>query len=377
MTTHPSAGSDNWHLVTNVNEIASPAVLVYPDRIAANLRRMIDVAGGAHRLRPHVKTHKLPQVIQMKLDAGITKFKTSTVAETEMTAEAGGKDILLAMQPVGPNVDRLIELIRRYEDAHIAAIVDEESVVQEIARAADEAGQTVSLYVDLNVGMNRTGCCPITRAPGLYQVIDRSAGVVAAGLHAYDGHLHEPDLAKRSQQTETAFAPMWRLIDQLKLSGFDPPDVVVSGTPTSAIMAQQHSSVSVSAGTTVLWDAGQISVCPDLDYLHAAVLITRVISRPAPNVICVDLGHKAVASEMMPPRVTLLGLEDARPIAHSEEHLVLEHSRADEFPVGTVLYGLPTHICPTMALHQFVHCIRDGRAIERWHVTARDRCRSI
>jgi D-serine deaminase-like pyridoxal phosphate-dependent protein len=92
-------------------------VLVYPDRIQANLQRMITMAGAAERLRPHVKTHKLPQIIQMKLAAGIRKFKASTIAEVEMTLAAGGRDILLAYQPVGPNVRRLAALMRRYPDA--------------------------------------------------------------------------------------------------------------------------------------------------------------------------------------------------------------------------------------------------------------------
>jgi D-serine deaminase-like pyridoxal phosphate-dependent protein len=142
------------------------------------------------------------------------------------------------------------------------------------------------------------------------------------------------------------------------------------------MMAAEH-DIEVSSGTSVLWDAGQPTFTPPLDIQNAAVLLARVISRPTGNRICLDLGHKAVASEMQPPRVTLFGLEEARAVMHSEEHLVLETERAGDFPPGTVLYGVPTHICPTVALQSEVWCVRNQRATEKWPVVARTRCLTI
>ena len=104
--------ASDWFVIANAESIASPALLLYPDRIEQNLQHMIAMAGGVDRLRPHVKTHKLPQVIALKRAAGIHKFKVSTIAEAEMTAAAGGEDILLAYQPVGPNVERLVDAVR-------------------------------------------------------------------------------------------------------------------------------------------------------------------------------------------------------------------------------------------------------------------------
>ncbi|MEO6626862.1 MAG: alanine racemase, partial [Burkholderiaceae bacterium] len=95
-----------WYEISNAADIPSPTLLLYPSRIEQNLQRMISMAGGVSRLRPHVKTHKLPQIIAMKRAAGIHKFKVSTIAEAEMTAASGGEDILLAYQPIGPNVER-------------------------------------------------------------------------------------------------------------------------------------------------------------------------------------------------------------------------------------------------------------------------------
>lgn len=362
----------DWYKISNEDEVASPALLVYPDRIAENIQRMIKSAGGAEHLRPHVKTHKMPQIIAMKLAAGITKFKVATIAEAEMTAAAGGKDILLSHQQVGPGVHRFVELVKAFPHTRFATLADNLATVQAFSRAAQAAGVTLELYVDLNVGMNRTGVVPGDEAAAVYRAIADSPGLKAAGLHAYDGHLRNADHEALVRDTEKAFQPLWALVERLRKEGYEVPKIAASGTPTFPLLAK-HADVEVGCGTTVLWDFGQPEASPDLDFLNAAVLLTRVISKPSPGCLCLDLGHKAVASEMPHPRVKLFGLEDANFVMHSEEHLVLETPRADEFPVGTVFYGLPRHICPTVALHHDVWVVREGKAVERWEVTARRR----
>jgi len=123
----------------------------------------------------------------------------------------------------------------------------------------------------------------------------------------------------------------------------------------------------------VFWDAGYAKKLPDLNFLPAAVLLTRVVSKPAANRLCLDLGHKAVASEMPQPRVLFLNLPEATPVMHSEEHLVVETPQANEVAVGDVLYALPWHVCPTVALHEEVFAVENGHARGRWQVTARRR----
>lgn len=365
-----------WYEVLNVNEVPSPSILVYPDRIDFNLQMMIDQAGDVRKLRPHVKTHKLPEIVRMKMAHGITKFKTSTIAEAEMVAMQGGPDVMLAYQPVGPNVARLLKLIQTYPQTRFSAIVDCVDSLSVIAAAACEANTSVRLFVDLNVGMDRTGIDPGDDAFDLFMRIATIDGVDAAGLHAYDGHVHDADPKVLEDSIERTFAPVWKLKQRIESAGMSAGTLVVSGTPTSFSMAQRH-DVEVGAGTTVLWDAGQPKTCPEMNFQNAAVLISRVISHPAHDRICVDLGHKAVASESDHPRVTFFGLETATAVSHSEEHLVLKVDEAKAHPVGSVLYGLPRHICPTMALHQHAWCVREGLAIETWQITARARCLTI
>lgn len=368
-----NAATPGWYTIANEADIPSPTVLIYPDRIRANLRRMIDWAGpvGVDRLRPHVKTHKLPQIIELKLEAGISKFKASTIAEAEMTAVAGGRDILIAYQQVGPNIHRLIQLIKTFPEAKFSTIVDDRSIADDLNEAAAAAEVGVQVFVDVNVGMNRTGVS-LTDAADLYRYVDDLNSLRSAGIHAYDGHLHLRDESQLRAEAERAFAPVWELRDSLRAEGRSVPSVVGCGTPTSKFMAEQH-EIEISAGTSVLWDAGQPTFSPPVEIENAAILLARVVSRPTADTLCVDLGHKAVASEMSPPRVKLFGLEDAEHVIHSEEHLVLRTKSAGDFPVGTVLYGIPYHVCPTMALHSEVWCVRDQVAQERWPVVARRR----
>ena len=365
-----------WYSIDNEDDVPSPALLVYPDRIQENLRRMISLVGDVSRLRPHVKTHKIPQIIAMKRALGIDKFKVATIAEAEMTANAGGKDILLAYQLVGPNIRRFVELIKRFPSTRFSALVDNRDSLSQIALYAKSQGVVACLYVDLNVGMNRTGIPPGPDAAELYKLLSITDGVCPGGMHAYDGHLHESDLVKLREQTQQAFEPVWQLADALKKAGFNVPNIVAAGTPTSSLLAK-HEGIEVGLGTTVLWDSGQPDISPDLDFQNAAVLLARVISCPTANRICIDLGHKAVASEMAQPRVRWLGLEDALIVTHSEEHMVLETSKRDEYPVGTVVYGIPRHICPTVALHNEVWCVKNRLAVEKWPVVARVRSLTI
>jgi len=366
----------SWYIVSNAAEIPSPALLVYPDRVDENIRRMIRMAGGVERLRPHMKTNKLPQVIRMQMDQGITKFKCATIAEAEMVAACLAPDVLLAYQPVGPNVKRFIELVQTFPKTRFSALADDDGTIRTLSSAAVRAGLTLDLFLDLDCGMHRSGVTPGPCAVELYRSIASLPGLHAAGLHAYDGHIHDTDLAARTSACEEAFAAVHAMREELVNAGWPVPALVVGGSPTFPIHARRP-DVECSPGTTVFWDFGYSTTLPDLDFLPAVLLLTRVISKPGTNLLCLDLGHKAVASEGPPPRVQLLGLPNTRAVGHSEEHLVLETNRAGEFPVGSCFYGMPWHICPTVALHNEAVVVRSGRADERWQVVGRARTITI
>jgi D-serine deaminase-like pyridoxal phosphate-dependent protein len=366
----------HWYELSNVEDVPSPALLVYPDRAAENIRRMVARAGGVRRLRPHVKTHKLPEIVRMHLDAGIRAFKAATIAECEMAAGAGAPDILLAYQPVGPNVGRLLALVQRFRATRFSAVVDDPEAALALGAAFAEAGERIDVLVDLDCGMHRTGIPAGEGAEALYRLLGETPGIAPGGLHAYDGHLRQPDVAERTRACEEALAPVRALRDRLEQAGLAVPRVVAGGTPSFPVHAR-HDDVECSPGTCVFWDAGYRQGLPDLDFLNAVVLLTRVVSKPGDRRVCLDLGHKAVASESPHPRAIFPDVADAMAVGHSEEHLVIETARAAELRVGDALYAIPWHVCPTVALHDRAVIVGDGRANGAWTVTARARTLSL
>lgn len=362
--------NESWFEISNVAEVDSPALLVYPERAEENVRRMIAIAGGPERLCPHVKTHKLAELVRMQMAAGILKFKCATIAEAEMVASCGSAEAVLAHQPVGPKVKRFIQLIKAFPRTSFITIADDESAIRSLSKAAVQAGVTIKLLLDLDCGMHRSGIAPGPKSAALYRLMASLPGLETLGFHAYDGHIDDKDVTQRTKNCNEAFAAVTALRNDL--ADLPVPRIIAGGTPTYPIHAQRP-GIDCSPGTSIFWDLGYGNQCPDLDFMNAALVLTRVISKPGSNRLCLDLGHKAIAAEKPHPRVQFLNLPAATAVTHSEEHLVIETSHANNFAVGDVLYGIPRHVCPTVALHAEAVIIRNGVATERWKVASRDR----
>jgi D-threonine aldolase len=362
----------HWYAIANVGEIESPALLFYPARIEENIRRMVRMAGGTERLRPHIKTHKTRELVEMQLRRGIGKFKCATLAEAVMAAQAGAPDLLLAYPLVGPNIARWIQLVRAFPATRFSCVADDADALRQLSQAAVQPGAELDVLLDLDCGMHRTGIVPGEDALDLYRTIASLPGLRPGGIHAYDGHLHQSDPGERSARCEEAFVSIGEFREALARENLSVPRMIAGGTPTFPFHARR-SEVECSPGTCLLWDQGYTTKLPDLDFLPAALVLTRVISKPGENRLCLDLGHKAIAAENPPPRVYFPDLPDARAVAHSEEHLVLATARAAEIPVGAPLYGIPWHICPTVALHAEAVVIENGAATKHWKIAARDR----
>ncbi len=367
---------DPWYKITREAEISTPALLIYPDRIEDNISRMIKIAGGPERLRPHVKTHKMSEVVKLKIKQGITRFKCATLAESEMVAQCGGQDILLAMQPVGPHIERFFKLQKAFPRSKFSTLVDTESIVEQIAALASSYKQETDLWLDINNGMNRTGILPGEDALHLYLNASKMHFIRMRGLHVYDGHIHESDPAERRRICERDYAPVSSLIGAIKKSGLPVPAIVAGGTPTFPIHADRIHT-ETSPGTCVLWDSGYSENFPDLHFLHAAIVMTRVVSKPGGELLCLDLGHKAIAAEMPHPRISFPDIPVNRFVSHNEEHMVIESPEAEQWQPGDVLYGIPRHICPTVPRYRFAYAVRNGKTEGEWQVDARDRVISI
>jgi D-serine deaminase-like pyridoxal phosphate-dependent protein len=363
---------ENWYTLYNVAQLDTPAIVIYPDRVQENIQRLAASIDNILRLRPHIKTHKSGEVTRMLLDAGIRKVKCATIAEAEMLAEAGMPDVLLAYQPVGPKADRLQQLVLKFPLTDFSCLIDNMESATAIDTIFKKHHSSLNVLIDLNVGMNRTGIRPAD-AVKLWEQCQSLTNISLVGLHAYDGHLRDADFELRTRRCDESFAEVLQLQNTIATKSNKKLTIVAGGTPTYPIHSKRK-EVECSPGTFIYWDAGYGKVLQEQNYLHAAVIVTRVISKPANDLICIDLGHKAIASENpLNQRICFLNVDQVEVVGHSEEHMVLKTDGASSLKPGDVLYGVPYHICPTVALHDRVF-VAEARHINGfWEMPARNR----
>lgn len=361
----------NWYEIADTESIITPALLVYPDRIRHNILTMIAMAGGKNNLRPHIKTHKTEEIVRLQMEQGIQKFKCATIAEAELLALCKAPDILLAMQPVGANIERFLKLMETYPKSKFSALVDNPDSLSALADMAKSKSVVFSLWMDINNGMHRTGISPTKKAVDLFREMESNANVEARGLHVYDGHIRNTDAAERKIACDNAFESVIELKNYIASEGIEVKDLVAGGSPTFPFHCKRK-DIEASPGTTLLWDAGYAGLFPEMDFLPAAVLLTRIISKPEKNILCLDLGHKHLAPEMPFPRVEFFGMEDCIQKGHSEEHLVLECKKWENYRVGDICYAIPVHICPTVAKYKNLQVVSEGKITGSWKVAARN-----
>lgn len=363
----------NWYEINGVNKLDSPALVFYTDRISANIALLKNSIDSVDRLRPHVKTHKCAEVSRLMINAGITKFKCATIAEAEMLGACGAADVLLSYQPVGPKISRFISLVSAFPLTKFSCLVDNEDALKALSAAAIAARMKINVFLDLNLGMNRTGVLPDDKALSLYQEMSAIEGIDVLGLHGYDGHIHDANITERKEKWQIVWNAIQKFNDKIFGCGLPAPIIIAGGTPTFPFYAAQE-YIECSPGTFILWDDGYLRTCSEQKYFVAAVLLSRVISLPAETKVTVDLGHKAVAAENeLTKRVSFLNAPEAKIIGQSEEHLVLEMPKGHGFKIGDVLYGLPIHICPTVALYDRVTTVSHHEINGEWEITSRKR----
>ncbi len=365
--------TSEWYRVNNIGGIDSPALLVYPERVKHNIRTAISMVGDIDRIRPHIKTNKSPDAVALMQEAGIHKFKCATISEAEMLGMVLAKDVLLAYQPTGPKLQRFIDVVKKYPGTTWACLTDNRTVAKEQATAFEKSGLSLQVYIDINVGMNRTGIAPGPGVIELMKYLSTLSSVKSVGLHVYDGHIRNPDFAIKEQEVKNCYKAIEQLLIDIEEAGLTAPRLVVGGSPSFSIHAKRK-NVECSPGTFIYWDKGYADSCPEQDFLPAAVLITRVISFPSEGLMTTDLGHKSVAAENdISKRIFILHDQSLTAFNQSEEHLVLKNEGHQTYALGDVLYGLPFHVCPTVALYERVLTIENGDKSGEWLNLARDR----
>jgi D-serine deaminase-like pyridoxal phosphate-dependent protein len=271
---------------------------------------------------------------------------------------------LIAYPLSGPAQKQFLQLQKAFPKTQFSVLVDHQDQVNEWKKHEET---TIPVFIDLDVGMQRTGIAPHL-AKSLLDSLDGSFHF--RGWHAYDGHIHAKGIQARKQEVEAAFTDVQTLLATFQEN--QNLEIICGGSVSFPIHAQ-HPERTLSPGTTLLWDQGYAKSFPDLQFDIAATLLCRVISKPQKGLLCLDLGHKAVASEMKEMPVYFPQLPDATVATLSEEHLVIRTNAAPYFKIGDLVYGFPCHICPTVALHESALVVENQTIIDQWEIKARKR----
>jgi D-serine deaminase-like pyridoxal phosphate-dependent protein len=335
-----------------LERLTTPALLVRMDRVRANVARMVELLGpgGIARWRPHVKTAKLPPVLDVLLASGVRRFKCATTREAAVLLERGsaagaGVDLLVALAHRGPNLARLAELARA-QPRHRVALLTEDPAHARDVRAA---GAGLGLFVDVDPGYGRSGIPFADRARVAATVA--ACGPALRGLHCYDGHVRDAAPAERARRAAPLYYRLLELADSIAPRGLE---LVTSGTPTFVPALAHPFAASgfdhqVSPGTVVYWDT--TSQALGIDGFRPAVhVLARVISSPGAGRVTADAGSKALDAAAGDPCCAVDGWPGLRAATPSEEHLPLQVLDGAAPAPGTLLQLVPRHVCPTVNL---------------------------
>lgn len=363
------------YTVADAASIPTPALLIYEDRVDANIEAIIAQCGGdPQRWRPHVKTAKVGDVMARYLAHGITRFKCATTKELRTLLELGAPDVLLSFPVVGATAKRVRELAATHPKSRVSVLIESPE------HLAAYAGSGLGVFIDCNPGMDRTGRDPanVGALAELARAIT-SSGCEYRGLHWYDGHLHGMEPAERERIAHAGYDRLASLVAQLAPMGLQPKEIIVAGTPAApcALSYPRWNAIGgatqISPGTVVYNDTTSLAQLPaSWGLVPAAMVLTSVVSHPRAGRVTCDAGHKTVSADAGVPTCAVWGHYDWKPAPPSEEHLPIDLPASSATPpIGTPLLLLPRHICPTVNNFDEALMVRDGKVQRTVAVTAR------
>lgn len=353
------AGQKPYH-VSDPGRLATPRLLIFREHVQRNLERMrgylesIAPGSGYRHLCPHVKTNKSSLLTGWMRHSGVSHFK-ATMREVDMALAAGVKNIFVAYPLLGHDARALARRIKEHAEVDFQVQIGCAAHAEILARVGREEKVIWNYFLDVDVGMHRTGMAPEQALP-LHEEISRSSNFRFAGLHGYDGHNHAAEESERRAEAVKAMAKLTALARQFYARKIRVPRLIAAGSPSYRvdleILLQEipdETSVQVSPGTWILWDSNYETLSPG-EFEIAAVILAQVMDAGGRNRITLNLGHKRWAVDQGP--VQLFSRPNLKVVSVSEEHTVLEHPAGEKFEVGDYVLIAPRHVCPTVNLYE-------------------------
>jgi D-serine deaminase-like pyridoxal phosphate-dependent protein len=345
-------------------ELATPALLLEVEAARANLRRMAARLTGPARLRPHVKLHKCPQLARWQVEAGAIGVTTATVQEAAAMVEAGIPEILIANQVVGAQKVRAVAALAG--KASLLVAIDDAANAEVLAAAAQQAGTTLGVLIDVDTGMNRGGVRSPQEALDLAARLSHLPGLRLRGVTGYEGHcVLVPDRAERGEKAGQAMDYLLEVVDLLAGAGHCMEIVSAGGTGTYDMTGLHPRVTEIQAGSYLFMDAARMPLLPDFG--PALTVLCTVVSRHGATSV-LDGGRKTIGAEIALPLV-VGGAATTRAI--NEEHVLLDGAEGASLRVGDTVRMIPGYAPTTVNLHEVYHVVKDGVVQEIWPVMAR------
>ncbi len=366
---------DQRYSVPSTEDVLTPALLIYPEVIASNIERTLDLLGGdADRWRVHIKTAKLGFTLRMLVERGVRNFKCATTLELLVACQSEAADVLFAYPAMGANARRARDIAEQFPQVRISVLAENEKQLQQWR------GSRVGIFLDINPGQNRTGI-EQSRTDKVFAMARATAeaGLEFRGLHYYDGQYGGVAEDERTKAAHQGYDHLMEIVSELERSGIHVPEVVTAGTPTLPCSLSyegfRHGNFlhRISPGTTIYCDATSLEQLPKkYGYRPAALVLARVVSHPRAGIVTCDAGHKAVSADAGVPTCVVVGHPGLTPLSPSEEHLPIAVKDTTSAPlIGEMLYLLPRHVCPTVNNFDCALLAKNGKIESVENVSAR------
>jgi 3-hydroxy-D-aspartate aldolase len=358
-----------------LDEVDTPALVVDLDAFERNLRRLPErISGSGVKMRPHAKTHKCPIIALKQMELGAVGVCCQKVSEAEAMVFGGVKDVLVTNEIVGRQ--KLQRLMSLAHSARIGVCADDVGQVRALDAAAGDAGITLPVYVEVNMGGNRCGVEPGGPALDLARQIAEAPHLAFAGLQAYHGSAqHLRGWEERRQAIAQATEKAGRTRDLLTRNGIDCPTVTGAGTGTFEFESASGVYTELQCGSYIFMDADygrnlDQDGAPTKAFEPSLFVWATVMSRPTEDRAIVDAGLKALAFDSGPP--TVWDEPAATYERASDEHGRLAVSTAtNRLRIGDKIRLVPGHCDPTVNLYDWYVGMRGNRVEQLWPITAR------
>ena len=359
-----------------IHDLDTPALLIDANVLDHNLRKMAKYC-KEHRLglRPHTKTHKMPEIARLQLQHGAAGITVAKLGEAEVMAEAGVEDILVVYPLWGKKKwKRLVELAARVK---VTVAVDSLAVAAGISQAATAAGAEVGIRAEFDTGFHRCGW-PIAQASmDEIQKMIALPGLRWDGILVYPGHIMGNQTI-REQDIESENTVMDALFALLGSASIPYPVVSGGNTPAAFVSHCFHGLTEIRPGTYVFNDRNTVDAESAEFEDCALTVLATVVSAGGSQRAIVDSGSKTLSADPLLSGERLgygyvFGHPEFRLKALSEEHGHLSVPSGSTIKVGDRLRIIPNHVCTCINLHDSVFLVEGEQVVDQWKVAARGR----